>query len=135
MLLAGAGAALATAACGGKVVVDLTGAGGTTTTTSSSGTGGSTGDFNPVTSVGVTSSGGGGCLNSCTEALSQGGSVCSFNGLGSMNYSALYTCGCGASVCAMACNFSLCTATPLTMECATCLSNACGAALKECEGS
>jgi hypothetical protein len=133
-LLAGVGAALVTAACGGKVVVDLTGNGGSTSTTSS-GTGGTSVNVTAVTGTAASSTGGVGCVSTCAQALAQGGAVCSTNGLASMNYTALYTCGCGASVCAAACNFSLCTGTPLDMECAGCLGGACAEAFKSCEGS
>jgi len=138
-ILLAAGMVFLTAACGAKVTVDLGGAGGSTSgtgtgaggtfqnSTAASGVGGS------VTAVGST--GGGGCLNTCAGALLNGGTVCSFNGLASMDYTALYTCGCGPSPCAMACNFSLCTGTPLDMTCATCLENACAAALKACESN
>jgi hypothetical protein len=134
-LLAAVSTALVTAACGGKVVVDTPGAGGSTST-SATGTGAG-GTFQNTVGASVTavSSGGVGCLSTCAEALSKGGAVCADNGLGSMDYQALYACGCGPSMCASACNFSLCTATPLDMPCVECLGAVCGGALAGCEGS
>ena len=121
--------AIALGACGGETVIQMPGGaggsgGGSSSSTTTSSTGGQGGQ--------VGGSGGGGpCDVSCADAITEGVSLCSLNDTPEF-YVPLYGCGCGASLCADACTFSLCVAQALDSGCESCLKTICTEELTNC---
>ncbi|APR87988.1 hypothetical protein A7982_13337 [Minicystis rosea] len=83
-----------------------------------------------TTGIGSTSSSGG-CVGSCAEALTQGVLLCDSEKIPPL-YQDLFGCGCGASLCADACAFSLCVHQPMDSDCDLCLKMHCAAAIINC---
>jgi hypothetical protein len=137
-ILAGAAAlAVAAGACGGKVAVDEPGAG-------NAGATGNTGGFGAFAAGGALAAGGssaqggagagGVCVDSCAQAITDGYVTCS-GSVADPFYQALYACACGASPCAMVCQFELCVGQASQTDCGTCLLSVCTQQYNDCSNN